>query len=178
MDLDAIVWYVAELGAICVVAMVFWLLGMRSKVPVLKTLGVAIGVIWLATIAVRIARNYPDWGEGDGYVTHASGPPRGVASVSHQFPFQVNADATVRIEMTAKSRSDTQAKGAIELVVVVIDPAGTRLFEERKVVTPNSGRNWNSLVRNFQPTISGAYEMAVTLPEPVSDVKIAVKEMH
>ncbi len=139
----------------------------------------AVGVVILFTGAILFTVAAEYFGLGRNYVfkTSTPGPGRGEASVMQQFPFFVRADEVGidnRIEVTPRPKSEQKAAGTVELSLAVLDPAGKLLFEEKKVLTTQGGGIWNSMIRDFQPSVKGSYQMRLVIPQPVGAVEVQV----
>ena len=164
------------LAAVLIFCTGLWLLGFWRKVPILKGLAVAVAIIIFGGLGLNFAAQFFGWDRHD-FVTSTPGPAKGMKSVVQDFPFYVTyASTEQRIELTPHARFGATASGSVELVMSVHDPAGNLLAEDRKLLGSNGGKSWTPLVKDFESTVRGQYQLRIEIPEPVGEVKVRASE--
>ncbi|MCX6612442.1 MAG: hypothetical protein NTW74_16515 [Acidobacteria bacterium] len=168
---------ISSLGACCFILTGVWFLGVWLKKAFLKVVAVVCAVLILLGIAMSFAMPYWGWNQVD-FVTSTPGPARGEKSVVQEFPFFVNqAGIEERVELTPFARWEAQAVGAVAIGMRVTEPGGKVVAEETRVLSNIGGTSWTPLIKDFQATVKGQYQLRLEIPEPVGEVKVRVTDM-
>jgi hypothetical protein len=177
MNMSQAVDLMAPLGICAVLCAGVWFLGVWRKKTILKILAVAWAVLMFGGVAATLAGHFFGWGQSD-YMTTTPGPSRGETSVVQEFPFFVNQpSAAQRVELTPVARTGSEAVGEVEIGMKVTDPGGNVLAEERKVLGNIGGTSWTPMLKDFQATAKGQYQLRLEIPAPVGEVKVRVTEL-
>ncbi len=176
---DPITREILVLLILAVAALGVWYLAVRFNRPGFKAMAGMLGALPVLIIGVQIGFHFFDWGISTDFKTSAIGPPSREASVTREFPFQVNDKSALQeIELTPKAHTGSAPSGPIQLKVSVLSPSGETMLDKTETLAPGQGLYWSVLRTNFQPAEYGAHTMHLEIPSGVDEVKVHVREVE
>jgi len=178
MDLEHLQGYILIVLIFAVAALGVWYLAVRFNQRRLKIIAVMLVVFPLLAIGLGIASSVFDLGVSSEFNDTAVGPARGEASVTREFPFQVNDETALQeIQLSPRTRAGDTPAAPIQLKMSVLSPSGKTMVEKTETLAPAKGLYWSVLQANFQPIEHGEHSMKLEIPSGVSEVRVRVREI-